>query len=174
VNVQSLTVAPPPYIPPPSSAEFPMNVQLVTLGLLGELYIPPPLLVAEFPVNVQLVIVGLLTELYIPPPLEAEPPVIVKPSISVSGPSLWAQVTTDPAPPASIVVSEAPSLPRSAIALPLKSIVSEYVPGATLIWSPSVAAAASMAAWIVALGPCAPFDSRARPSHPSSPASPST
>ena len=59
-------------------AEFPLNVQLLTVGLLTrrlpsrvELYIPPPEpLLAEFPLNVQLVTVGLLPlKLIIPPPL---------------------------------------------------------------------------------------------------------
>ena len=46
---------------------FPMNVQLVTVGLLLPLYIPPPL--ESFSLKVQLVTVGLLRMLAIPPPL---------------------------------------------------------------------------------------------------------
>jgi hypothetical protein len=57
------------YIPPPLfSAQFPLNVQLVSTGLLLWLNIPPPAL-AEFPLNVQLVTVGSLDLLYMPPPL---------------------------------------------------------------------------------------------------------
>ena len=67
-------------IPPPLPiAEFPLKVQLVTLGLLAKpLYIPPPLTVAEFPLKVQLVTVGLLLLLYIPPPFVAEFPLKVQ------------------------------------------------------------------------------------------------
>ena len=75
---------------------LPLNVQLVTVGWLLKLYIPPPPKVAEFPLNEQLVTVGLLPELYIPPPSKALPPVIVKPSSTESGPSALLQVTTVP------------------------------------------------------------------------------
>jgi hypothetical protein len=43
-------------------------VQLVIVGLLSSLYIPPPLKLAEFSLKVHLVTVGLLPLLYIPPP----------------------------------------------------------------------------------------------------------
>jgi len=53
------------------------------------------------------------------------PPVIVKPSSAVSGPSPLTQVTTlPPTPVASIVVTSAPPELRKAIVLPLKLIVS--------------------------------------------------
>ena len=75
------------FIPPPKLAEFPLNVQLVTTGLLLDmLYIPPPEL-AEFPLNVQLVTTGLPALLYMPPPRSvtqqdplALPAVMVNPS----------------------------------------------------------------------------------------------
>ncbi len=47
---------------------MPLNVQLVTVGLLPVLYIPPPHFAVMLPLNVQLVTVGLLSLLYIPPP----------------------------------------------------------------------------------------------------------
>src|SRR4051794_35533209 len=63
---------------PPARAELPQRMQLVTAGLLEELYIPPPLstrkaLSARLPLKVQLVTLGLLEELYIPPPRPAPP-----------------------------------------------------------------------------------------------------
>jgi hypothetical protein len=45
------------YIP---LVELPLKVQLMSVGLLDLLYIPPPECPVEFPLNVQLVIVGLL------------------------------------------------------------------------------------------------------------------
>ena len=51
--------------------EFPSNVQLASVGLAPELYIPPPVATqsawTEFPVNVQLLNVA-SPVLYIPPP----------------------------------------------------------------------------------------------------------
>ena len=50
-------------IPPPVKAEFPLKIQLVTVGLLIKLFIPPPVLrptMAVFSVKKQLVTVGLL------------------------------------------------------------------------------------------------------------------
>lgn len=50
------------HIPPPSlDAELPLKVQLVNVGLLEELTIPPPKVV-ELPLKVQLVMVELLEE----------------------------------------------------------------------------------------------------------------
>ena len=80
----------------------------------------------DFSENVQLVTVGLLSELYMPPPRKANllpssvpvPPVMVKPSMTVSGPSFVSQVTTLPLPLASMVVTLGPSLLRSVTALP--------------------------------------------------------
>jgi hypothetical protein len=74
LNVQLLTVGllllwlsiPPPY----SLAEFPLNVQPSTVGLLIALHIPPPQL-AELPLKVQLFIVGLLLLQRTPPPHSA-------------------------------------------------------------------------------------------------------
>ncbi len=48
--------------PPPSAAEFPVNVQLVTVGTPPPLTIPPPQpkkVFAEFWLNVQLITLGL-------------------------------------------------------------------------------------------------------------------
>jgi hypothetical protein len=60
-----LVTVPPPNIPPPMKrASFPLNVQLVTVGLPPPLAIPLP----EFPQNVQLTTVVLLWKLSIPPP----------------------------------------------------------------------------------------------------------
>ena len=59
------------YIPPPySSAELPLNVQLVSVSpLLQPMYIPPPHRSVELPLNVQLTNVSPLVQaLYIPPP----------------------------------------------------------------------------------------------------------
>ena len=84
-------IIPPPLLP----AAFPSNVQSVTVGLLVKLFIPPPK-VAEFPLNVQSVTIGLLPSLYIPPPKPALPPVMVKPSSTVPGPSPLEHVTTVP------------------------------------------------------------------------------
>ncbi len=82
------------------SALLSLNEQLVTVGLLLSLCIPPPRVPAVFPVNVQLVTVGLLLSLYIPPPLLsggdplALPPVMVKPSSTVSRSSALTHCTT--------------------------------------------------------------------------------
>ena len=56
-------------MPPPfCEAEFPLNVQLITVGWLSrEVSIPPPELAVLF-VNMQLVTVGVLPALAIPPP----------------------------------------------------------------------------------------------------------
>ena len=144
------------YIPPPFvPAVFPLKVQLVTVGLLTELYIPPPSELAVFPLNLQLVTVGLVPELYIPPPRGSPspgsvpvPPVIVNPSRTVLGPSPLTHLTTlSFKPVASIVVTFGPPELRTMIALPLKLIVSKYVPGATTTSSPLVEA--SIADWIV-------------------------
>ena len=75
LNEQLVTVVlpfPSLYIPPPldcidPNAEFALNEQFVTFGLLVVLNIPPPLL-AVFPLNKQYVTVGLLLLLSIPPP----------------------------------------------------------------------------------------------------------
>ena len=40
--------------PPAKDPEFPLKVQLVSVGLEEELYIPPPAVDARFPLNVQL------------------------------------------------------------------------------------------------------------------------
>lgn len=79
LKVQFVTVCPPEKlnIPPPANpAVFPVNAQLVTVGLpevlyielLFLLYIPPPRDRAVLLLNVQCVTVGLLSSLYIPPP----------------------------------------------------------------------------------------------------------
>jgi hypothetical protein len=54
-------------------------MQLVNVGLLSELAIPPPLsTTAEFPVNVQFISIGLLSWLNIAPPPPAEFPLNVQ------------------------------------------------------------------------------------------------
>jgi hypothetical protein len=58
-------------IAPPWSAEFSLNVQLSSIGLLSLLlYIPPAQCRAELRVNSQLVTNGLLSKLHMPPPYE--------------------------------------------------------------------------------------------------------
>jgi len=52
----------------PDVAEFPLNVQLVTLGLLSMFNIPPPALSVTLAMNVQLITVGLLLMFHMPPP----------------------------------------------------------------------------------------------------------
>ncbi len=59
-------------IPPPCWAELPAKMQLVTAGLLSMLYIPPPEIPAELPLEVPSVNVGLLFMLNIPPPSRTE------------------------------------------------------------------------------------------------------
>ncbi len=113
------------------SALLSLNEQLVTVGLLLSLCIPPPRVPAVFPVNVQLVTVGLLLSLYIPPPLLsggdplALPPVMVKPSSIVSGPSSLTHCTTWKSPVPSMTVTSGPSALRNVIALPRKSMASK-------------------------------------------------
>jgi hypothetical protein len=54
---------------------LPLKLQSVTVGLLlSRLLIPPPSPVAVLPLNVQLVTVGLLDQFLIPPPL---PPAVL-------------------------------------------------------------------------------------------------
>ena len=138
-------------MPAPNFAVLPVNEQSSTVGLLPlKLPIPPPFVEALLFTNVQLVTVGLLPLLFIPPPKLASPPVIVKPSSTVSRPSPEVQVTTVPASCASIVVTSRPAELRTVIALPRKLMVSKYVPGATT--TSSVSTAASMAAWMLENG----------------------
>ena len=75
-NTSPPEMSPPPLnrvdelfsIPLPKLAEFPLNVQLITVGLLPALDIPPPNKL-EFSLKVQFVTVGLLSlEFLIPPP----------------------------------------------------------------------------------------------------------
>ena len=87
MNAQLVTVGLPPpiLIPAPwPTAVFPMNVQSVTVAALENMYIPPPSM-AEFPVIMQLRTVGLPRLISTPPPLwrpDGIPlaPVTVKPS----------------------------------------------------------------------------------------------
>src|SRR5262249_14804699 len=66
-------------IPPPVGELFPLNVELITDGLLlAVLNIPPPRRVALFPMNVQLITDELLTPFSIPPPAPAKLPVKVQ------------------------------------------------------------------------------------------------
>src|SRR5688572_7017404 len=68
--------------PPPSGSVARLFdiIQLIIVGELDPLYIPPPLC-AEFPVKMQFTIYGDASLLYIPPPNPSlAPPVIVKPS----------------------------------------------------------------------------------------------
>ena len=58
----------PPPNGPPGTAEFPLNVQLVSVGLLSKLCTPPPLPSTRLPLNTQLETMGLLLMLNIPPP----------------------------------------------------------------------------------------------------------
>ena len=61
------------------SSTLSQKMQLVIVALLPESSIPPPLDLAEFPLNVQLVTVELpLNVLYIPPPWIAELPLNVQ------------------------------------------------------------------------------------------------
>ncbi len=91
-----------------------------------------------------------------PPPLLPElgplalPPVIVKPSSTVSGPSPFRHCTTWKLPVPSMVVTSDPAELRSVTALPRKLMASKYVPGATTI--SSVSTALSMAVWIEQYG----------------------
>ena len=129
VNVQSVTVGlllMKLYIPPPEVALLSLNVQPATSGPLLLLNIPPPLTMAVFPLNVQPITVGLLLVLSIPPPNSACPPVIVKPSRTVSTVSLLMHKTTVPSPTPSLsmsplmMVTSGPSELRTVIALPRK------------------------------------------------------
>jgi hypothetical protein len=115
----------PLIIPPPAArAVLSMNEQPSMSGLLPERFRIAAPTSPRLPVKMQSRTVGLLPTLCMPPPREASPPVIVKPSSSVSGPSPLAQVTTVPAPWASIVVSSGPAVLRRVTALPPKSIIS--------------------------------------------------
>ncbi|MBA7705748.1 hypothetical protein ES703_114584 [subsurface metagenome] len=118
----------PLYIPAPHPAELSENVHLITVGEESWLNIPPPPSQAELLENLQLVTVGEDSLLYIPPPLVALPPVIVNPSSTVSEPTLSA-VTTEPAPPPSMVVISAPA-PKTCTPS-FSSMLSLYVPAPT-------------------------------------------
>ena len=66
-HVIEVCIPPPkPYFP---VAQLPLKVQLVSVGLLASLSIPPPAQPAELPLNVQFVSLGLEEALCIPPPL---------------------------------------------------------------------------------------------------------
>jgi len=133
-------------IPPPVNVPvFPVMSQSVSVGLLwSKQQIPPPML-AVLPEILQSVSVGLLwSSQKTPPPLDASPPVIVNPSMTVFAPSPPLHHTTILAPSPSTIVSSAVPVALMVMALPpglmTESPLPVYVPGATRISSPSLAA----------------------------------
>ena len=136
-------------MPPPSFAVFVSNELLRTFGDAPlMLRMPPPAMSDVLSTNRQSSTVGLEPSLSMPP---CAPPVIVKPSISVSLPSPRLQVTVVPLPPPSIVVVSKPFSLRIVMALPSVLMFSVYVPSDTMITSPP--SAASIACWIVGKSP---------------------
>src|SRR5215469_2757331 len=109
--------------------------------------IPAPSVQARFPLMMFEVIVGEAPRIAIPPPESsaplfdrASPSVIVKPDSTDEAVSPDENVTTESRPWPLMVVAAAPAELVTVIALPLKLRASKYVPGATMIVSPSDAA----------------------------------